>query len=113
MKLITKALEKLFAKYPLYSQDGKMYDAVVIAKFFMPSSSFTWYVTEAAKLDNGDYEFFGYVDGLDGEFGYFTLSELKSLRGRFGLHVERDMYFDCGKTTLAKMLNKSQKEMAY
>lgn len=36
MKLVTKALEKLFAKYPIYSQDGKKYDAVVIAKFFMP-----------------------------------------------------------------------------
>ncbi|MBD5357364.1 MAG: DUF2958 domain-containing protein [Bacteroides sp.] len=112
MKLITKALEKLFAKYPTYSQDGKMYDAVVIAKFFMPWSSFTWYVTEACKLTNGDYEFFGYVDGIEGEFGYFTLSELQSLRGRFGLRVERDRYFDCGKTTLAKVLNKSNAEIA-
>lgn len=112
MKLITKALEKLFAKYPTYSQEGKMFDAVVIAKFFMPWSSFTWYVTEACKLNNGDYEFFGYVDGLEGEFGYFTLSQLQSLRGRFGLRVERDMYFDCGKTTLAKVLNKSEKVTA-
>lgn len=111
MKLVTKALEKLFAKYPLYSQDGKMYDAVVIAKFFMPGSVFTWYATEAVKLDNGDYEFFGYVDGLEGEFGYFTLSQLQSLRGRFGLRVERDMYFDCGKTTLAEVLRET--EMAY
>lgn len=111
MKLVTKALEKLFAKYPTYSQDGKMYDAVVIAKYFMPCSSFTWYVTEASKLDNGDYEFFGYVDGLEGEFGYFTLSQLQSLRGRWGLCVERDRYFDCGKTTLAALLNKT--EMAY
>ena len=105
MKLITKALEKTLAKYPLYSQDGKGKDAVVIAKFFMPGSCFTWYVTEAKKLSNGDYEFFGYVDGLEGEFGYFTLSQLQSLRGRFGLRVERDMYFNCGKTTLAKVLN--------
>lgn len=49
MKLITKALEKTFAKYPLYSQDGKGNDAVVIAKFFLPGSGFTWYVTEAEK----------------------------------------------------------------
>lgn len=112
MKLITKALENLFAKYPTYSQDGKMFDAVVIAKFFMPWSSFTWYVTEASKLNDGDYEFFGYVDGLEGEFGYFTLSELQSLRGRYGLRVERDMHFDCGKTTLAKVLKKSEKVTA-
>ena len=47
MKLITKALEKTFAKYPMFSQDGKGNDAVVIAKFFLPGSGFTWYVTEA------------------------------------------------------------------
>lgn len=53
MKLITKALEKTFAKYPMYSQDGKGNDAVVIAKFFLPGSGFTWYVTEAEKKGIG------------------------------------------------------------
>lgn len=111
MKLITKSIEKIFTKYPLYSQDGKGKEAVVIVKFFLPGSGFTWYVTEAEKQDNGDYLFFGYVDGLEGEFGYFTLSQLQGVRSRFGLRVERDMYFDCGKTTLAEVLNEI--EMAY
>lgn len=111
MKLITKALEKTFAKYPLYSQDGKGNDAVVIAKFFLPGSGFTWYVTEAEKQTNGDYMFFGYVEGLDSELGYFTLSQLQNVRGRFGLRVERDMYFNNGKTTLAQV--KRENEMAY
>ncbi len=35
MKLITKQLEKELAKYPLYSQDGKVKDAVVVCKFFL------------------------------------------------------------------------------
>lgn len=111
MKLITKALEKTLAKYPLYSQDGKGNDAVVIAKFFLPGSGFTWYVTEAEKQSNGDYMFFGYVEGLESELGYFTLSQLQSVRGRFGLRVERDMYFNNGKTTLAQV--KRETEMAY
>lgn len=111
MKLITKALEKTFAKYPLYSQDGKGNDAVVIAKFFLPGSGFTWYVTEAEKQANCDYMFFGYVEGLDSELGYFTLSQLQNVRGRFGLRVERDMYFNNGKTTLAQV--KRENEMAY
>lgn len=111
MKLITKALEKTFAKYPLYSQDGKGNDAVVIAKFFLPGSGFTWYVTETEKQTNGDYMFFGYVEGLDSELGYFTLSQLQNVRGRFGLRVERDMYFNNGKTTLAQV--KRENEMAY
>lgn len=111
MKLITKALEKTFAKYPLYSQDGKGNDAVVIAKFFLPGSGFTWYVTEVEKQPNGDYMFFGYVEGIDSELGYFTLSQLQNVRGRFGLRVERDMYFNNGKTTLAQV--KRETEMAY
>ena len=36
--------------------------------------------------------FFGFVDGLEREWGYFSLSELESVRGGFGLPVERDMY---------------------
>lgn len=102
MILITKALEKTFAKYPLYSQDSKGIEAIVLAKF----SGFTWYVTEAEKQANGDYMFFGYVDGLDAEFGYFTLSQLKSVRSRYGLAVERDRYFNNGKTTLAEVMHK-------
>ena len=34
MKLLTKAIEKQLAKYPIYSQDGKGGKAQVICKFF-------------------------------------------------------------------------------
>ena len=90
MKLMTKQVEKELKKYPLYSQDGKGNEAVAVCKFFL--QGFTWYVLEAQKNGN-DYEFFGIVDGLDKEYGYFTLSQLQSLRGQWGLTVERDMYF--------------------
>lgn len=90
MKLITKKIENELAKYPLYSQDGKGKEAVAICKFFL--QGFTWYVLEAQKNDS-DYEFFGIVDGLEKEYSYFSLSQLQSLRGRWGLTVERDMYF--------------------
>ena len=46
-----------------------------------------------AQKNGNDYEFFGIVDGLEKEYGYFTLSQLQSLRGRWGITVERDMYF--------------------
>lgn len=90
MKLITKKIENELSKYPLYSQDDKGEDAVAVCKFFL--QGFTWYVLEAEKKGD-DYTFFGLVDGLEREYGYFTLSELQSLRGRWGLTVERDMYF--------------------
>lgn len=93
MKLMTKAIENKLAKYPLYSQDGKGKDAKVIVKFFY--GSYTWYVLEGEKHENGDFTFFGIVDNNYGrEYGYFTLSQLESVK-RFGYPVvERDRYFD-------------------
>lgn len=95
MKLITKELEKIFEKYPLGSQDGLGGKAKVIAKFFNPTGAGTWLITEAEKLENGDYEMFGYChlgDDEMAEFGYVCLSELQNLKLPFGLTVERDLY---------------------
>lgn len=78
------------AKYPLYSQDGKGEDAVVVCKFFL--QGYTWYVLEAEKADNG-YEFFGIIVGQHTEYGYFTLSQLESVTGQWGLRVEKDRGF--------------------
>ena len=93
MKLITKEIEMKLAKAPLYSKDGQGTDAEVVVKFFLPDTAATWLVTEAEKHENGDYEFFGWVDlGYGYEAGYFMLSELESVRNRYGLGVERDLY---------------------
>ena len=37
-------------------------------------------------------QFFGLVDGLEAELGYFWLSELTGVRGPLGLPIERDLY---------------------
>jgi Protein of unknown function (DUF2958) len=92
MKLLTKAIEARLAKAPLYSTE-KQDLAPVIVKFFTPDSSWTWYVLEA-KHEDGDWQFFGLVDGHEKELGYFTLSELQSAKGPLGLRIERDKYFD-------------------
>ncbi len=86
MKLMTEELRK---KIPsLYSQE-KVKDPTVYAKYFTPDSSWTWYVMEF----DGEDTFFGYVDGLYPELGYFSLSELESVKGPLGLKVERDLYW--------------------
>lgn len=91
-KLVTKQVEKDLLKAPLYSTDGQK-DKKVIVKFFTPWSSWTWYVFEAEKKENGDWTFFGMVENeMGSEMGYFTLSELQSIKGSFGLSVERDIY---------------------
>jgi len=92
MKLITKAIEAKLVKHPMYSTDSNNIKDVLV-KFFNPCGIGTWYVFEAEK-NGDDWTFFGLVDLYEKEFGYFTLSELQSLKLPFGLSIERDKYFD-------------------
>lgn len=95
MKLLTKKIKTKLKKYPLYSQENKGENAIVICKFFTPVGGFTWYVTEGQEENEEDYRFFGLViNGDDREFGYFLLSELESIRLPFNLSIERDLYFE-------------------
>ena len=87
MKLLTQELRRKLP--PLYSQDGKGGDAVAYVKCFTPSSSWTWWATEFDGKDT----FFGLVEGHEKELGYFSLSELQSVRGPMGLPIERDKFF--------------------
>lgn len=100
MKLINEELKKIIEKYPIGSQDGLGGKAKVIAKFFNPTGAGTWLITEANKMENGDYEMFGYCHlGYDdmAELGYVMLSQLEELELPFGLVVERDLHLpkDC------------------
>ena len=47
---------------------------------------------EAAEFDGSDI-FFGLVIGFETELGYFSLSELESIVGPYGLKIERDISF--------------------
>ena len=85
MKLMTKEIEK---RLPKLGSTENSDNPKIIAKFFDPFSSWTWYVTEGEKQEN-DWLFFGYVKGFENELGYFGLNELQSV-GR----IERDRYFE-------------------
>lgn len=95
MELLNENIEKLFNKYPLYSQDKKR-EKKILVKYFTPWAGWTWYITEANK-EGDDWILFGYViSGLGpdcNEWGYMSLKELQSLQGPFGLGVEIDLYF--------------------
>ena len=64
---------------------------MVIARYFHPSSSMTWYATEY----NVDEEvFYGYVTGFQfPEWGSFSLREFIELQLPYGLKIERDLWF--------------------
>jgi hypothetical protein len=76
---------------PLYAQDGKGDAATVWVKFFCPWNQWTWFATEFCPETR---TFFGLVVGQETELGYFSLDELESVRGRWGLKIERDRHFE-------------------
>lgn len=82
---------------PLYATEADE-DQVAQVKFFYLDASWRWYGIEF----DGDDLFFGLVDGFEKEFGYFRLSELMTNRGRFGMEIERDFYFE--PTSVKKLL---------
>jgi len=91
MKLLTQELFKRFEKA---GRQEEITDPVVIAKFFNPVGAGTWYATE---YNPNERMFFGYVSifgDWNDEWGPFSLDELESYRGPFGLGIERDIYFD-------------------
>lgn len=92
MQLLTQELRRSLP--PLYSQEHNK-DPTVYIKFFTPDAGWTWWVTEGSP-DGDDFRFFGFVHGLEYEWGYFMLSELEAARGRLGLPIERDLYFKPG-----------------
>ena len=75
---------------PLRSQEGTR-DPIVYLRFFS-GSSWVWYVTEGSPEDD-DFIFFGFVIGLEEEWGHFSLSELTEARGPSGFPIERDLHF--------------------
>jgi len=66
-------------------------DPICHIKLFTPDASWTWYINELSIDDNDTC--FGYVVGLESELGYFSLSEIETVRGHLGLPVERDLGF--------------------
>lgn len=84
MKLLTKELIK---KFQQVGRQEKVKDVIIIAKFFCPWNQWTWYASEFNKGI-----FFGYVVGLEKEWGSFSLEELESVK-KCGLGIERDLQF--------------------
>lgn len=74
----------------LYStEDVALEDKIAVVKLFTSWGSWTWYVIEY----DGQDQCFGLVVGNVQEFGYFSLNELRTVTGPYGLGVERDIHF--------------------
>jgi len=102
MNLVTEELAQMFPRLGATSEMSP--DRVrIIAKYFYPCGAATWYATE---YDPEERLFFGFVnlgDSQCAELGYFSLDELEQFKGRFGLGIERDLYF--GQHYLSEVIN--------
>jgi hypothetical protein len=73
-------------------------DHLPVVKYFDPCGAATWIITELMPADDEGVEpdmLFGLCDlGMAcPELGYVSLAELRSVTGRLGLGIERDLYF--------------------
>lgn len=92
MQLMTKEIER---KLPKISSTGETdpSDIDIVVKFFTPWSNWTWYAIEGQEEENGDWIFYGLVEGFATEFGSWRLSDLQSITGPMGLKIEREVNF--------------------
>ena len=86
MELIPQDLLKTIPK--LYETEEQN-NPIVYIKLFL--DSWTWYITELSI--DGDIGFAYVVSPFGAELGYFSLEEIKEIRGSLGLGVERDLSF--------------------
>jgi hypothetical protein len=90
MKLLTKGILR---NLPRCGSQSESADPTLWVKFFTPDAGWTWFAAEGEREESGDFIFWGYVIGVESEWGSFRLSELQSVHGQLGLPVERDLHF--------------------
>jgi len=101
MTLITRKQFQALLANGRAAQEARQQDEAIdphpVVKLFTPDAGATWLLTE---IDPNDPDrAFGLCDVGHGftELGYVSLREIESLRGQFGLSVERDLYFSANK----------------
>ena len=118
MKIITKKIDRALrangeSDLEAILDDGNTKDHKPVVKLFTPDASATWLLT-SYEMD-GDSKPTGRAFGLCDlghgyvELGYVDLEELFSLRGWFGMKVERDLHF-VGTHTLTEYADNIERE---
>jgi hypothetical protein len=103
MKILTKEILNAFKKQ---GRTGNMSakDIKIVLKLFNPTGAGTWYLYE--KEDDDIYWGFVNLGDIDcAECGTVSMSELMAYRGRFGLGIERDKFFEPLSMSLEEVRN--------
>jgi hypothetical protein len=80
---------------PRLYQTEKQDVPLAVVKIFTPDASWTWYVLEYDGQDTA----FGLVAGFEVEMGYFSISEIRDVKGPLSLPIERDLWFQATPVT--------------
>lgn len=107
MQLMTSTIaERLFQADQHTIETGETPQEIAV-KYFAPWGAATWHIVSGTPLnidgepcepdDAKDWHLFGHCDlfgdPVMAELGYVMLSELQSVRGQFGLTIERDLSY--------------------
>ena len=95
MELIPQNLLKTIPK--LYETEEQN-NPIVYIKLFL--DSWTWYITELSI--DGNIAFGYVISPFGAELGYFSIEEIKSIKGSLGIGVERDLEFKPTKLSIIK-----------
>ncbi|MGE4483012.1 DUF2958 domain-containing protein [Acidocella sp.] len=89
------------------------HDPLPVIKLFLPGTGMTWLITELDDESGEDEIAFGLCDLGFGtpELGYVSLAELRDLKSRVGLRVEKDQGFKPEKPLSAYTAEASEKGM--
>ena len=90
MELIPQKIKDQIPK--LYETESQI-DPIVYVQLFTPDANWSWFITELS-IDKDiclGLVISPFVEHR--ELGYFSLNELKTVRGKLGLPVERDLWF--------------------
>ena len=98
MSLVTEEERAQLLNNGAAAANGERRDALPVVRLFTPDFRAVWLLTELDPT-NPDIAF-GLCDlGLGTpELGSVSLSEIASVRGKFGLPVERDLHFNADRS---------------
>ena len=86
MELIPQEAKQQIPK--LYETEEQN-NPIAYVKLFL--DGWTWYITEISI--DGDISFGYVISPFGAELGYFSLEEIKGIKGSLGIGVERDLEF--------------------
>ena len=103
MKILTKEVLNAFKKQG-YTGNKSAKDIKIVMKLFNPTGAGTWYLYEKETDDI----YWGFVNLGDidcAECGTVSMNELMNFRGRFGLGIERDKFFELLSKSLQEVMD--------